>query len=247
MNLHSVRPRTIQKALGKRMARLIHRGSDRHCPLCGANWRRFGSYGVVRRDDARCHECSSLERHRMIWLYFIKAVSGVAIRPGTAFLHFAPEPSLERHLRRAIGTGYVTADLYAARVDFKMDVTDIRFPAASFDLIYCSHVLEHVPDDRKALAEFRRVLRPDGLAVIMVPITAPQTVEDASIEDPQERLRLFGQDDHVRRYGPDFVERLEDAGFRVRVVAPEQFLPAGDIERYGITAAAGHIFECHTA
>src|SRR6185503_7695510 len=85
----------------------------------------------------------------------------------------------------------------------------------SFDVIYCSHVLEHVPDDRLARSQLRRGLKRAGWAVLLVPITAAQTIEDPTVTDPAERERLFGQHDHVRRYGPDYVDRLRDAGFSV--------------------------------
>ncbi|QDV82909.1 hypothetical protein TBK1r_18410 [Stieleria magnilauensis] len=140
-----------------------------------------------------------------------------------AMLHVAPEPCLRPHFKEHIGESYLTADLLANDVDVNMDITEIQYPDNTFDVIYCSHVLEHVPDDRKAMKEFLRVLNPDGFAVLMVPITAEQTVEDPSVTDPQERLRLFGQEDHVRRYGPDFSERLRGAGFVVDEMTPNRF------------------------
>ncbi len=143
-----------------------------------------------------------------------------------------------------IGEGYVTADLFADNVDLKMDITDIQFPDNSFDFIYCSHVLEHVPDDRKAMREFRRVLTARGMAVLLVPITAEKTIEDPSIEDPSERLRLFGQDDHVRRYGPDYLSRLKEEGFTVEVIRGEDFLSSTEIEKMGITKGAGELYIC---
>jgi ubiquinone/menaquinone biosynthesis C-methylase UbiE len=98
---------------------------------------------------------------------------------------------------------------------YNFDITRIPFPENSFDVIYCSHVLEHVPDDRKAMREFLRILRIGGWALLQVPITGTRTFEDPSITDPYERRRLFGQEDHVRRYGPDYKNRLEEAGFKV--------------------------------
>jgi ubiquinone/menaquinone biosynthesis C-methylase UbiE len=126
-----------------------------------------------------------------------------------------------------------------------MDVTDIQSPDDSFDIVYCSHVLEHVDDDRRAMRELCRVLRPDGWAILMVPITTDRTVEDPSISDPQERLRLFGQKDHVRRYGPDFVDRLREAGFAVETIRPDDFLSPEEIERMAIDRKyAGEIYHC---
>ena len=113
-----------------------------------------------------------------------------------------------------IGEGYITADLLDPRVRVRMDITDIPYPNNFFDVIFCSHVLEHVPNDRRAMQEFSRVLKHEGWAVIMVPCFPERgkTFEDPSVTDPAERLRLFWQEDHVRLYGNDFVERLEASG-----------------------------------
>ena len=159
-------------------------------------------------------------------------------------LHIAPELCFEARFRQQIGPGYLTADLMEP-ADVRMDITDIQYPNDSFDIIYCSHVLEHVPDDRKAMREFHRVLKSDGWAVFMVPITIDQTVEDPSITDPQERLRLFGQHDHVRRYGRDFVDRLKEAGFHVNVTAARDFLSDDEVVRIAIrNALTGEVFHC---
>jgi ubiquinone/menaquinone biosynthesis C-methylase UbiE len=113
-----------------------------------------------------------------------------------------------------------------------VDVTDIDFPDASFDAIFCNHVLEHVPDDRLALREIRRVLRPGGWASLLVPdVDRPVTDEDPTVTDPHERLRRFGQRDHVRRYGYDYVDRLREAGFVPEVVKMDDVLPDDQLER----------------
>ncbi len=126
----------------------------------------------------------------------------------------------------------------------RMDITDIDYADETFDVIFCSHVLEHVPDDRRAIRELNRVLKSDGWAVFLVPVTAERTFEDRSITAPSDRLRLFGHEDHVRRYGPDFVERLEAGGFTVGVTIASDFLTRKEIIRMGITDAAGKIYHC---
>jgi ubiquinone/menaquinone biosynthesis C-methylase UbiE len=116
-----------------------------------------------------------------------------------------------------------------------MDITQLPFGAGSFDLILCSHVLEHVPDDRQALSELRRVLRPDGLALLQHPIDdIDQTDEDPVVVDPSERLRRWGQADHVRTYGHDYLQRLVDAGFQVELRAYLEQLPEATVRRYGL-------------
>ena len=116
----------------------------------------------------------------------------------------------------------------------RMDITAMEAPDASFDAIYCSHVLEHVPEDRKAMREFFRVLKPGGWALIMVPVAAHPTIEDPAVTDPAERERLYWQGDHVRLYGMDIVERLREAGFAVKVAYAGDFLSVGDCERMGL-------------
>ena len=149
-------------------------------------------------------------------------------------LHVAPEISFESRLKRLLGSSYLTADLFNPRAMVKMDITDIQYDDETFDVVYCSHVLEHVPDDRKAMRELRRVLKSDGWAVLLVPITADETFEDPSVTDPAERLRLFGQEDHVRRYGPDYRQRLEESGFKVTVSVASDFMDDHDAARFGV-------------
>ena len=129
----------------------------------------------------------------------------------------------------------------------KMDIMDIQYPDESFDVIYCSHVLEHVPDDRKAMREFRRVLKRGGWAILLVPITAGKTHEDPSITEPAERLRVFGQEDHVRIYGPDYVDRLREAGFAVTETRVPDLVSPEDAQLMGLTQAAGEIHLCRRA
>lgn len=132
-------------------------------------------------------------------------------------LHFAPEKGLEPRLRGILGDQYVTTDLEMPAVDTQQDITAMTFEEGSFSLIYCSNVLEHVPEDRKAMSELYRVLKPGGLAIVQVPIKGEVTYEDPAITDPDERYKHFGQADHVRFYGRDIRERLEAAGFVVKL------------------------------
>jgi ubiquinone/menaquinone biosynthesis C-methylase UbiE len=162
-------------------------------------------------------------------------------------LHVAPEPSLRAVLEKLSQLQYTTGDLLAQDVDVELDLTAIDFPDHTFDVVLCSHVLEHIPDDRRAMREIRRVLKPDGWALINVPSDPDraQTYEDLSIVSPEARLERFGQDDHVRVYGAvDFVARLKEAGFRV-TKDPEAF-SRGEIRRYRLAGDAGwdHSYLC---
>ena len=105
-------------------------------------------------------------------------------------------------------------------------------------------MLEHVQEDKQALREFHRVLKREGWAILLVPITAEKTSEDSSVVDPSERRRVFGQEDHVRRYGPDYLERLREAGFAVRVVQVADLCGKNDAVRMGLTPASGAIYYC---
>jgi SAM-dependent methyltransferase len=163
---------------------LPSRGQGRWCPVCEKAARKFHTFGVVPRTDAACPFCRALERHRLVWLYFGKRTDLFRQTPGK-MLHVAPEQCFEDRLRSRLGRNYVTADLADPRAMVKMDITDIPYPDESFEVIYCSHVLEHVPDDQKAMKEFYRVLKPGGWAILLVPITADKTFEDPAIVDPE--------------------------------------------------------------
>lgn len=128
-------------------------------------------------------------------------------------LHVAPEHALRRRLERTAGT-YVSGDLTGTFGDEIMDITRLGFADDVFDAVICNHVLEHITDDRAAMRELRRVLAPHGWAILLVPdVELERTIEDPAVTDRQERLALFGQEDHVRRYGLDYLDRLADAGF----------------------------------
>ena len=202
----------------RRFARKIpDLGTARWCPVCRGRSRRFRPFKHHPNPEAMCIHCGALERHRLFWLYVQTRTDLFDGRPKRV-LHVAPEACFTDRLSKRLGPGYLTADLLDARAKVRMDVTAIEFPDDTFDVIYCSHVLEHIPDDRRAMRSFAASSSPTGWAVLLVPVTAPRTFEDPTITDPAERLRLFGQEDHVRRYGPDYVDRLEESGFDVREI-----------------------------
>ena len=185
------------------------------CPVCGWRFRSFRPAGYVARPNARCARCGSLERHRLLWLY-LREHTQVFSEP-VRILHFAPEPCVSRRLSALRHVHYVSADVVSGSVAVTLDIERIPFEPESFDLILCSHVLEHVTDDGAALKEVYRVLRTGGLALVQIPVdeTRSTTFEDPTATDAADRARLFGQSDHVRIYGRDCVERLQGAGFAV--------------------------------
>ncbi len=207
-----------RSSLAEWLLRTVYRGNRRKCTVCKSRLWRFKSYGHVKRPDAQCPVCGAVERHRFTWSFFEQRTNlfdGIAKR----MLHIAPEPAFERRIRLLDYVDYVTADQQDTHANVTMDITQIQFPDNSFDVIHCSHVLEHVQEDLKAMREIARVLRPAGWATILVPIIAEKTFDDPSVTDPKERTRLFGQWDHVRAYGQDFMARLESQGLRVRRVS----------------------------
>lgn len=196
------------------------------CNICGYEG-PFGPAPRGRRPDAKCPRCKSGERHRLLKLWLDR--HGARLRDADV-LHFAPEKSMAALLKRA-ARSYRTADIEPGRADLALDIEALALPDASVDGIVCSHVLEHV-DDRKALGEIRRVLRPKGLAIVMVPMVEGwrQTYESREIDSPAARERHYGQHDHVRYYGADLRDRIRAAGF-----ALEEFTAEGpDVPRYGL-------------
>jgi len=190
-------------------------GQNHFCPICETFLNRFL---ILHRPYHRwCPICRSLQRHRLVYL-FLKRYG--VVKPHSRVLHFAPEPAIRQHFLQYPHLRYVTTDIDVAGlgIDVCADITKLPFSDHTFDLILCMHVLEHVPNDRLAMYELHRILQPTGLALVMVPITVNTTVEDPTITDPVLRERLFGQFDHVRRYGNDVVSRLAAAGFTVKPV-----------------------------
>jgi SAM-dependent methyltransferase len=192
-----------------RVSAFLLRGEDRACPCCGGRFRRM-SRRRISGWGGICPRCRSHPRHRAIALLLARGDL-----PGRRLLHFAPEPLLDPVFARLPGVERLTADLHAP-ADLRLDITKMDLPDDSFDLILCSHVLEHVPDDRAAMRELRRVLSDGGLALVLVPYRPEVTTyEDPSITSPFDRMVAFGQQDHVRIYGNDLSDRLREAGFDV--------------------------------
>lgn len=231
-SIRTVLPRPLENLLvGLRHGALVGldmtRGlAPRDCPICGYHG-RFYSHGSPPRYDAKCGRCNSLERHRTLWL----AMEGpAAITDGSRVLHFAAEKVIARHLRER-SLDYRTADIDARKGDLALNIEAIAMPDASHDVVIANHVLEHV-DDAKALAEIRRILKPGGRLLTMVPLCEgyDETYENPEVTSPRDRRLHFGLHDHLRYYGRDFRDRLTGAGFQVA----EFIVPHHQVVRYSI-------------
>lgn len=233
--------KTLLRSILARIRKVLFFGADYTCPICESRLASFIPMG--QRLSARCPVCGSLERHRLIWLYCTMATDLFDGRP-KSLLHVAPEPCLAERLRKLDGLDYVSADLASRYAAVRMDVTDIQFAEDSFDVIFCNHVLEHVPDDAKAMSELLRVLKPGGWAIMQVPVSGETTQEDLTITSAEERLRLYGQHDHVRQYGRDYATRLRAAGFQVKVDEYAAQLPNEERLRYGVRPDE-ELYLCH--
>jgi SAM-dependent methyltransferase len=212
---HSAVPRYSVPTFGE-LERLRSQHPGKYfCPVCGSVNDQFKKGGVGKgRVNAKCPACGSLERHRMLAMYLANCVWPNLKAGKKDLLHIAPEKFLIELLKPRPDVNYVSGDLTMSEAMVRIDLTAMQFWDAQFDLIICSHVLEHIQDDLKAMAEMHRILKSGGYLLVMVPLYGDTTYEDPSITDPLERKHHFGQDDHVRKYGRDITERLERAGFR---------------------------------
>ena len=209
------------------------RGNTYTDPIDGKSYRRFLPYGYAKvRENVLAPGTLSLERHRLFWLY-LKNETTFFSDP-LRVLHFAPEQAFVQKFKKQKNLTYTTTDLNSPIADVKADICDLPFKDNSFDFIICNHVLEHIPDDTKAMQELYRVLAPSGTAIVQVPYDAKReiTFEDNTITDQSERTRIFGQYDHLRVYGMDYFKKLSSIGFEVNALDYTSSMTSDDIERY---------------
>jgi len=231
-------PRHYQQVVVAFLLRAIaifYKGNKIEDPISGKKYRKILPYGRLQsRPNALAPHSLSLERHRLIWLYLKDKTD--FFTSAKRVLHIAPEYCFIKPFKKLKNLDYVTADLISPWADVKMDVQNIPFPDCSFDVVICNHVLEHVDDDRKALSELLRVMKPGGFGIFQVPLESSieQTLEDKSINTPELREKHYKQRDHLRLYGKDYGKRLREVGFDVTEDNYVQTLPKDLVERYAL-------------
>jgi SAM-dependent methyltransferase len=216
------------------------KGSRFTDPIDGKSFRMFLPYGYGnQRNNVLSPSTLSLERHRLLWLYLqnetdffqseldsdspVTQNKGIQLRKDAEtssalkVLHFAPEQEFYKRFKKQTNIEYTTTDLLSPLADVKADICNLPFEDNAYDIIFCNHVLEHIPNDTKAIQELFRVLKPGGMGIFQIPqdLSRASTFTDDTIVDQKERAKIFGQYDHVRVYGRDYFEKLRSIGFKV--------------------------------
>ena len=215
--------------------RIIFHGKKYTDPIDGSNYSKFLPYGYKTiRKNALCPGTLSLERHRLLWLYLEKETN--FLNSNLKVLHVAPEQVFYKKFKKLKNWEYFTFDLNSPIADIKGDLTSTNFKDESFDLIICNHVLEHIEDDKSALNEIYRILKYNGISILQVPtnVKRKNTFEDSSIKSKNQREKYFGQYDHVREYGLDFKDRVEQAGFEVEMINYSTKISQDLVIKYGL-------------
>ena len=212
---------------------LVLKGTKFTDPIDGKSFKTFLPYGYgTQRNNVLSPSTLSLERHRLLWLY-LKNETDFFTSPKKV-LHFAPEQAFYNRFRKMKHLDYITTDLNSPLADVKADICNLPFKEHEFDIILCNHVLEHIPDDTKAMQELYRVLKPGGMGIFQIPqdLNREKTFEDDTIVDKKERAKIFGQYDHVRVYGRDYFDKLRSIGFKVDEVDYTATMSEEDISKY---------------
>lgn len=211
------RPLLIKASyLAKPVLAILLKGNKYTDPIDGKSFSKFLPYGYEnQRENVLSPSTLSLERHRLLWLYLKNKTDFFTSKKSV--LHFAPEQAFYKRFRKLPNLNYTTTDLNSPLADVKADICNLPFKDNQYDFILCNHVLEHIPDDNKAMQELYRVLKPGGTAILQIPqdLSRATTFEDDSITDEKERAKIFGQYDHVRIYGRDYFDKLRSIGFKV--------------------------------
>jgi SAM-dependent methyltransferase len=202
-------------------------------PIDGKSFKTFLPYGYGKqRDNVLSPSTLSLERHRLLWLYLQNDTNFFTAKQKV--LHFAPEQAFYKRFKKMPNLDYVTTDLNSPLAEVKADICNLPFDDNTYDVIFCNHVLEHIPDDTKAMQELFRILKPGGFGVFQIPqdLSREHTFEDHTITDKKERAKIFGQYDHVRIYGRDYFNKLRSIGFKVEEIDYTATLTETEIDKY---------------
>lgn len=202
-------------------------------PIDGKSFKSFLPYGYgTQRSNVLSPSTLSLERHRLFWLYLHNETDFFSAPKKV--LHFAPEQAFYNRFRKMKNLEYVTTDLNSPLADVKADICNLPFKNDEFDIIFCNHVLEHIPEDTKAMQELYRVMKSGGMGFFQIPqdLSREKTFEDNSITDKKQRAKIFGQYDHVRVYGRDYFDKLRSIGFEVEEVDYTATMSDEDITRF---------------
>lgn len=202
-------------------------------PIDTRSFKNFLPYGYgTQRSNVLSPSTLSLERHRLLWLYLKNETDFFTARKKV--LHFAPEQCFLKRFRVLKNLDYTTTDLKSPIADVKADICNLPFKDDSYDIILCNHVLEHIPNDIKAMQELYRVLKPNGMAFLQIPqdLNREKTFEDNSITNKKERAKIFGQYDHVRIYGRDYFDKLRSIGFKVEEIDYTTSLSEEEITKF---------------
>jgi len=242
--LYEYTPQIIRDLIGQ-FNKIIYKGEIYRCPICLSDLRLFYplpdyfrinleingriytayDFETMNVENYMCPVCRGSDRERLYALYLKMRYED--LKDNKTLVHFAPEKSLSKYLKQKIKRNYRTADLLMKDVDDRLDITNMNiYETDSVNCFICSHVLEHVRDDKKALQELFRILKPPGWGILMVPLIPEldETYEDFSKTTEEERLRHFGQEDHVRVYAKkDFIKKMENAGFIIHQIGRDYF------------------------
>lgn len=181
-------------------------------------YKYFGKGEMISVNKYSCSNCGASDRERLYSYWINQKLQDKTIKKDSRIIHFAPETALSDKFKKQLFTNYYTADLHMKNVDFNVDLHKLPFDDNSYDFFICSHVLEHVKNDKKAIQEIFRVTDKKGLGIFVAPIIPDlkETIEDPTIVKPEDRWRLYGQDDHVRLYShDDFVNKITNSGFKL--------------------------------
>lgn len=224
----------MHASAGRRWQQIKHFGLKRQCPLCGSRVRSFLPHGTPVREQALCPVCRCKEAHRLAYLYLSERTS-LLERP-TTMLHVAPEPDLSAWLRTIPQLNYVCGDLCFGVGDVCLNLCCLPFANNSFDLIYSAHVLNAIPDERAAMQEVCRVLKPGGVAIMNVPLQPGAATQEPDENSTAGRIRLCNDPDIYRIYGEDLPERF--AGIPLQIELEDYYgsLPQKKCDLFGLQA-----------